>query len=111
MGYAQVGMSSLATQYYLVPVSATKLGASYNPTGDTVQFAFLPQVTQVPGSSDWVSGAWETDTASLLYPYTAKCLVGPAGTVTLTTGLYVAWLKITDSPEIHILIAGYLEIS
>jgi hypothetical protein len=104
-------MSHLATQYYLVPVTATKAGASYNPTGDTVQFAFMPTPTQVPGGGDWVTGTWSTNTASVLFPYSAQCLVGPSGTTTLGIGTYVAYVKVTDSPEIPVQIAGYLQIS
>jgi hypothetical protein len=111
MGFSTIGMSRLATMYYLVPVAATQAGVSYDPTGDTVQFAFMPQATQAPGSSDWVAGSWETVTSSVLYPYNAKCLVGPAGTITLGLGTYVAYVKITDHPEIPVLIAGYLEIT
>lgn len=105
------GMSRLATLYYLVPVSATIAGAAYNPTSDTVQFAFMPQATQVPAPGDWVAGSWEAVAGSLLYPYSARCLVGPAGTVALAAGRYVVYVKITDNPEIPVLVAGYLEIS
>ena len=111
MGYSTLGMSHLSTQYYLVPVSATKAGASYNPTSDTVQFAFMPQATQVPGNSDWVSGSWSTNTASVLYPYSAQCLIGPSGTTNPGIGTYIVYVKITDSPEIPVLIAGELQIS
>jgi hypothetical protein len=104
-------MSRLSTEYILIPVSVTKAGIPYDPAGDTVTFAFMPTATQVPGISDWVSGSWETDAASLLYPYTAKCLVGPAGTVTLGIGNYVVYMQITDSPEVPVLIAGQLQIS
>lgn len=110
MGFT-LGMSQLATMYYLVPVAATQAGVPYNPTGDPVAFAFLPQATQVPGSGDWVSGSWETVTGALLYPYNAKCLIGPAGTVTLGVGRYVAWLRITDNPEVPVLIVGQVDIS
>ena len=105
------GMSQLATLYWRVPVAATTSGTTYNPTGDTVQFAFMPTATQVPGNSDWVSGSWETGTASLLYPYTARCLVGPAGTINPGLGTFYMYLKITDSPEIPVLIAGQLQIT
>jgi hypothetical protein len=104
-------MSQLATMYYLVPVTATKSGTAWDPTSDPVQFAFMPAPTQVPAAGDWVSGSWDTNTASVLYPYSARCLVGPSGTITLGIGTYVAYLKITDSPEVPVLIAGQLQIS
>lgn len=111
MGFSTIGFSRLSTQYYLVPVAAAKAGVAYNPTGDTVQFAFMPQATQVPQVSDWVSGSWDTVSSSLLYPYSAKCLVGPAGTTAPGIGTYYVYVKITDSPEIPVLLAGQLEIS
>lgn len=111
MGFSSIGLSQLATEYVLIPVSATKSGAAYNPTGDTVQFAFMPTPTQVPQVSDWVSGSWETDSSNVLYPYSAKCLVGPAGTVTLGIGTYIVYIKITDNPEIPVLIGAQLQVS
>ncbi len=111
MGFSTIGMSHLSLQYYFVPVSVTKLGLAYNPTGDTVVFAFMPTPTQVPMVSDWVAGSWDTNQASVLFPYSAKCLVGPGGTITLGIGTYVAYTKITDDPEIPALVVGQLQIS
>lgn len=111
MGFDVIGMNHLSTQYVLIPVAATKAGVSYNPTGDTVQFAFMPLATQVPQVSDWVSGSWQTDSSSLLYPYLAQCLVGPAGTITLGLGSYYIYIKVTDNPEIPVLVTGQLQIT
>jgi hypothetical protein len=111
VGFEQIGMSQLATQYVFIPVTATKSGQPYNPTGDPVVFAFMPTPTQVPQTSDWVAGSWDTDTASVLYPYSAKCLVGPSGVINPGIGRYVIYLKITDNPEIPVLIAGQLDIN
>ena len=111
MSFSAIGMSHLSTQYYLVPIAATRLGVAYNPTGDTVQFAFAATPTYVPQSGDWVNGSWDTSSASVLYPYSAKCLIGPAGTITLGIGTYIAYVKITDSPEIPAFVVGQLQIS
>jgi hypothetical protein len=111
VGYTSIGQSQLATEYILIPVSASKAGASYNPTGDVVQFAFMPTPTQVPQSGDWQAGAWDTDSPNILYPYTAKCLVGPAGTINLGIGTYIIYVKIVDNPEIPVLVAGQLSVS
>jgi hypothetical protein len=108
--FSQIGLSQLATEYVLIPVSATKSGEPYDPTGDAVQFAFAATATYVPQDSDWVSGSWDTDPANILYPYSAKCLVGPAGTITLGIGTYVIYIKVTDDPEIPVLIAGQLSV-
>ena len=111
MGFDAIGMSQLSTQYVFIPVQATRSGVSYNPTGDSVQFAFMPQATQSPGLSDWVAASWDTNATSVLFPYSAKCLVGPAGTITLGLGTYYMYLKITDSPEIPVLLGGILQIT
>jgi hypothetical protein len=104
-------MSHLSTQYYLVPVAASTSGTSYNPTSDSVQFAFMPQATRVPENSDWVSGSWQTVPTNIIYPYAARCLVGPSGTVNPGIGTYYAYCKITDNPEIPVLICGQLQIT
>lgn len=111
MGFSTMGMSHLATEYVLIPVVATKSGLPYNPVADAVQFAFMPTPTQVPQVSDWVTGSWDTNTTNVLYPYSAKCLVGPAGTVALGIGSYIIYIKITDSPEIPVLVGGQLQVS
>jgi hypothetical protein len=111
VGFDAIGMSQLATQYVFIPVQATKSGIAYNPTADTVQFAFMPQATQSPQVSDWVAASWDTNTTSVIYPYSARCLVGPAGTITLGLGTYYMYLKIADSPEIPVLLGGILQIT
>lgn len=103
--------SHLSTEYVLIPLQATKAGALYNPTSDVVQFAFMPTAVQVPQVSDWVNGVWETAATNLIYPYNAKCLVGPNGSTALTMGTYVIYLKVTDNPEIPVLTAGQLTVS
>ena len=111
MGYSTIGMSHLSLKYYIVPVAATKAGASYNPTSDVVQFAFMAQPTQVPQPSDLVTGSWEANPSSILFPYNAKCLVGPGGTITLGIGTWIVYQKTTDNPEIPFDIVGQLQIS
>ncbi len=111
MSYEVLNMSHLSTEYVNIPVSVTKAGVPYNPTSDAVQFAFMPTPTQVPQNADWQTGDWQTYTGNILYPYLAQCLVGPSGTITLGTGTYVIYLKITDSPEIPVLVGGQLVIN
>lgn len=111
MGFAQITLSHLSTEYVIIPVSATKQGVSYNPTGDVVQFAFMPTAVQQPGNTDWQTGSWDTDSTNILYPYAAKCLVGPTGVINLGTGSYVIYVKIQDNPETPVLVAGQLVIS
>ena len=108
---SQIGQSHLALKYVFIPVNVTKLGVGYNPTGDTVQFCFMPTATQVPQPSDLISGSWDTYANDILYPYHAKCLVGPGGAINLGIGLYIISIKITDSPEIPFDIVGQLQVS
>lgn len=111
VGVSTIGINHLSTEYVLVPVTATKSGAPFNPTSDTVKFAFMPTPTQVPQVSDWVSGSWDTNSTNVIYPYSTKCLVGPGGTITLGIGTYTIYIQITDNPEIPVLIAGQLQVS
>ena len=112
MALATIGISQLSLQYVGIPVRAVTLaGASFNPTADTVQMAFMATATQVPQSSDWKTAVWATVTGNLLYPYAAYCLVGPGGTINPGIGTYVIFLKVTDSPEVPVIPVGYLEIN
>ena len=110
MGYESISFSRLSTQYVSIPVQVTQNGSSHDPTGHNVQFAFMPTPTQLPGNSDWVLAAWTDNPTNILYPYVAQCLVGPSGAITLGTGTYVIYIKITDNPEVPVLIGGQLVI-
>jgi hypothetical protein len=103
---ADMIIASSSTEYVNVPVSATMAGTPYNPTGDLVYMAFVAGSAQ---PSTFYEGNWVTTVQGT---YIARCLVGPAnsGTV-LAPGLYVVWVKITDSPEVPIRQAGTLQIS
>lgn len=111
VAFSTLTISHLSTEYVLIPLQVTKSGSPYNPTSDAVQFAFMPNAVQQPTVSDWVNGSWETVTTNFIYPYNAKCLIGPTGSTALTQGDYVIFLKITDSPEIPVLTPGQLTIS
>ena len=102
--------SVLSTQYQQTLVQVTSV-SGYNPTSDAVSWAFTnasayPQLP--PGDDDWNPGEWVT------YPgdqYWAQVLVGPAnGGVALATGLWQAWLKITDDPEVPVQTPFLLQI-
>jgi hypothetical protein len=90
-------LSALSTEYLRYQVTATVGGNSYNPTSDTIQFAFpLTGVTPVT----WYSGTWEAIAGS----FYARILVGPSsGVISLASGsVYDVYIKITDSPEIPV---------
>jgi len=105
---ADLTLPAATLEYVRFPVRATVNGAAYNPTADAVQLAFLTSEAAQPVGGDYKAGSWETGANST---YLARCLVGPAGTVTLTAGLYYVWIKITDSPEVPVMLAGTLEIT
>lgn len=90
-----------------VPVLVTA-PTGVNPTGDTVQMAFLPTPPPAqPGPSDWQVATWQSTST----PYVALCLVGSGGTIALTTGQWYVWLKITASPEVPVKYCGILQVS
>jgi hypothetical protein len=42
--------------------------------------------------------------------YIAQCLVGPDGGVTLATGTYTIWVKVTDNPQVPVEPVDLLQI-
>ena len=107
MGYNSIAISHLSLQYVGIPIKASLLsGASFNPTADPVQMAFMPQATQSPQNTDWQTAIWVTRSSDILNPYAVACLVGPGGTIQLPIGTYVMYVKITDNPEIPVLQAS-----
>lgn len=102
-------ISSLSSEYVLVPVTFTVSGSITDPTGDAVSMAFLPPGTD-PAGGDWVAGSWESDTTITGHPVRyARCLVGPSGKV-LSKGSYTCWVRISDSPEVPVKQAGLLQV-
>lgn len=102
--------SALSLEYVRCPVSARLSGTAVDPTGDAVSMAFT--VADVdPAVGDWKSATWETDATTSPSTYYARCLVGPAGTITLAVGVWDVWLKVTDAPEIPARRVGNLQIT
>ena len=102
--------SVLDTEYLTFSVSLEVDGQPYNPTGDTVQFAFMPVPPSAdPGPGDWHAGSWDTVAPGA---YNAQVLVGPEnGGVALTQGVeYFVWIRITDSPEVVVRRQDVLQI-
>lgn len=102
--------SALSLEYVKVIVAARVSGTTVNPTGDTVQMAFTA-IDVDPIAGDWKAASWETDATTSPITYFARCLVGPAGTITLVVGTYDCWVRITDSPEIPARKSGNLQIT
>lgn len=102
-------LSTASLEYVRVPMSAESAGAAVNPTGDTVQMAFLAG-SGPPAGGDWKTASWDTDATTYPPTYSAQCLVGPSGTVTLAAGIYSVWVKVTDSPEVPVKRAGQMKV-
>lgn len=102
-----LNQSVLSTAYVQTSVQASVGGTPYDPTSDSVAFAFVPPGTR-PVSDDWQAGSWDTNPAGTPL---AQCLVGPADGVELARGLYGVWLRITDNPEVPIAPVGTLQIN
>ena len=103
-------ISTLDLQYVPAEVVLRDSGTTPNISTDTVQMAF-PVASVQPAGGDWKAATWETDATGDPPRYLARCLVGPAGTVTLAAGLYDVWVKVTHSPELPVLKArGQLEV-
>lgn len=99
-------ISRLSVEYVRVPVRATQSGVAVDPTSDTVTMSFTTAGAQ---PSTWNAATWETDATTTPAKHYARCLVGP-GAVVLTAGLYAVWVKLVDSPERPVLLAGELAI-
>ena len=97
-------ISGQSTEYVKVPVAARASGAVVNPTSDVVAMA-LPYKGVAPVSGDWKAASWETDSTTTPATYYARLLVGPAGTA-YQAGTYDCYVKVTDSPEVPVLLAG-----
>ena len=104
-----VTVSSLSTQYVVIPVRGYSQGALYNPTALPVSMAFVSGWSK-PSAGDFSSGSWAwTDSNDGFYG--AQCLVGPDnGAVLLSTGIYNVWLQVTSYPEIPVQVAGTLTV-
>jgi hypothetical protein len=103
---ADMTIAAVSTEYVNVPVQVTVNGEPYDPTGDVVQFAFVPGSAQ---PVTWYSGSWVTTVQG---GYIAQCLVGPENSgVVLAPGAYTVWIMITDDPEVPVLPAGNLAVT
>lgn len=102
--------SALSTRYCQVPVFvAAPGGGAYNPSGDVVQMAFMPNPpNDNPAIDDWHTGSWVAGTNN---GWLAQVLVGPSnGGVPLAEGVYTVWVQVVDNPEVPVEPVGTLTI-
>ncbi|MGW2692340.1 hypothetical protein ACWC3Y_10815 [Streptomyces sp. NPDC001296] len=97
-------------QYVQALVDVTVAGQPYNPTVDTVEFAFSA-VSARP--TTWYTGGWDgTQPVPGTNGYTAQVLVGPGSSgPTLAAGKYTVWIRITDTPEQPVINVGQLVVT
>jgi hypothetical protein len=103
-------ISSLSLEYVYVPVAAKVAGVAVDPSADAVALAFMVGRAD-PAPGDWKTASWDTDATTTPATYRARCLVGPAGAVQLVPGVYQVWVKINDSPEVPVKLAGPLKVT
>lgn len=102
-----VEIAATSTEFLSVNVTATIGGATFNPTSDVVQFAFVAGPTEPTNAGPWYTGSW----VSTNQPYTAQILIGPAnGGLVLPAGQYMIWVKVVATPQVPVFQAGTLII-
>jgi hypothetical protein len=94
-------ISTQSLQYVKVPITATKGGVAFDPSGDVVQMAFSAS-EHLGANPTWCTASWEDTTGGHL----ARCLVGTGGAATLAAGTHWVFVKVTDSPESPVISAG-----
>ncbi|TMR97547.1 hypothetical protein [Nonomuraea basaltis] len=93
-------ISSLSRPYLYIPVEG--------PAGtETVEIAFTVPGAE-PAEPNWHLAEWINATGK---GATARILIGPGGTVTLTDGTYMAWVRITGAVERPVLPSGLVPIT
>lgn len=85
-------VSVLSDEPVRVNVYADSAGMPYNPSGATVQMAFIATDAN-PTSGDWKTGTWDVTAVG---SYTAQVKSGATG-AQLVVGQYTLWVKITDA--------------
>lgn len=86
-----------SVEYVKVPVTAP---ADISITSQPVSIAVV-DVAARPAPGDWKTASWDGNTA--------KTLIGP-GVLPLSPGTYKVWVKVTDSPEVPVLVAGTITV-
>lgn len=106
---ATTSLPSISLEYVKTRIRLFQSGAEVDPTGNTVEFAFISTDADEsePEATDWVAGSWETQDDR----YYARVLVGPSGTITLTDGTYHTWVRVDTGTEIPARNTGRLVVT
>lgn len=90
-----------------VPVRLTTASGPGDPSGDTVEMAFLTG-TGKPAAGDWHTAGW---VSTAVGGWKAQIQLGSGGAVTLTPGYYYWWVRVTDPLETVVECVGMLEVT
>lgn len=85
----------------LVEVQCPVVNREADPRSDVVAIAVLASGVKPTGTTSYVTGSWASESVAPIY--LAQVLVGPSSSNVLVAGLYDAWVKVTDNPEIAVL--------
>lgn len=91
---------SLSRETVRFSVSADSDGYPYDPTGATVEVAFMGSAGDDwnseadPAGDDWVAGTWDVTVTG---NYVAQVLIGPGSSAQLEPATYRCWVRITDA--------------
>jgi hypothetical protein len=106
-------ISSASLEHVPVVVAFKKAGNWQDVSGDVVTMAFVPFTPgePPPEPTTFYTASWDVDTTTTPTTYTALCLVGAGGAVTLAAGVYAVYVKITDNPEHPALFVDQLTVT
>jgi hypothetical protein len=90
-----VRLSPLSHEQIRFPVYADSNGVPVDPTGYTVEAAFMggDDFAADPDTGDWKAATWETTVTG---NYVAAAAVGPGSVNVLTVDTYRCWVRITS---------------
>ncbi len=104
---SQQRFQASSTEPVVATVRSYSGGQPLDPTGGTVQMAFLAGMLDEPASGDWKAGSWDTNEIG---QFVAQCEIGPSGAIALTAGTWWVWTKIVLSGSTVIRQAGSIVV-
>lgn len=96
---ARTSIDRDSVEYVKIPVTSPP---SVSLGTQTVEVAITDPVNR-PEEADWNSAEWHDDK-------TVRFLIGP-GAFPLAEGTHRVWLRLTDEPEVPVLIAGSITVT